>query len=382
MVHAHLIWAPAIALLASLPLVRDRAGAPYFSIIVYTWQRTEFIEQAVRSVLAQSVARTDYEIIVVRGYSNAPLDAVLSGMGAHVLATPTSSQGAALALGVTAAQGQVLVFLEDDDEFEPTKLATLRAEFEEDPDLALVRNANRCIDAAGRPLLDWPNNYWPALPVTTTEERRTPGAKSEAPSLPIHNLSSISVRRDAVAPCVSCWSTIPSAADSLVYLSALGSPGVARFDERVLTRRRVHASTSLENFSAEGIGPPPSLERLRRLDLSHRQQLAMVRGSPAETTARWLEVIHRFEAAMSASEFPSPDRRDYLDMVRGMVRERQLFRAWIVGFSLLRRIAPERAIRTWWRFNRESYRRVAPGINYGGIFLPGSQSRTSPHSPH
>ncbi len=382
MAHAHLVWAPAIALIASLPAVRDRVAAPYFSVIVYTWQRMEFIEQAVRSVLAQSVSRDDYEIIVVRGYSNPSLDALLTGMGARILSAPTSSQGAALAIGVGAAQGRVLVFLEDDDEFEPAKLATLREEFDADSDLALVRNANRCIDASGRPLIDWPNNYWPALPVAQRQERRTTRAKSRSPSLPIHNLSSISVRSDAIQPYVSQWSESPSAADSLVYLSALGSPGAARFDERILTRRRVHASTSLENFSADGIGPPRSLERLHRLDTSHQQQLAMVRGTPAETTARWLEVIHRFEAAMSSPEFPAPGLRDYLDMLRGMVRERQLFRSWIVSFSLLRRIEPERAIRAWWRFNRESYRRVAPGIDYGGLFPSGAQSRTSPHSPH
>ena len=382
MVHPHLIWASAAALIASLAPLRERTAGPYFTVIVFTWQRSDFIENAVRSVIAQTVSRGDFEIIVVRGYSDPSLDAVLAGLGARILTAPTSSQGAILAIGVGAAQGRVLVFLEDDDEFEPTKLETLRTQFDGDPDLAVVRNANRCIDARGRPLVDWPNNYWPALPPTASEERRSPREKSRAPSLPIHNLSSLSVRAAAIAPYLPHWSAVPSAADSLVYLSALGGPGAARYDDRVLTRRRVHASTSLENFTADGLGPPASLDRLHRLDTSHERQLAMVRGTPAETTARWLEVIHRFEAAMSSTEFPAPRLRDYLDMFRGTIRERQPFRAWIVGFSLLRRVAPERAIRAWWAFNRSSYRRVAPGIDYRGLFPPISPSRTSPHSPH
>ena len=385
MVHAHgLALASVVAAIAAYSPLRLRPDGPFFSVIVLTWQRTEFLESAIQSVLAQSVARADYEIVVVRGFAHPGLDAYLAGIGARIVPSPSSSQGAALAAAVVAANGEVLVFLDDDDEMEPGRLAHVRALYEADPELALVRNANRSIDVAGRPLADWPSCTWPANAAATVQEQRDVAAKAAGPSLPMHNLSSLSARRSLLLPYVGAWTTIPSGADATVYLSALASPGAVRSDPAVLTRRRIHASTSLENYSSRGMGPPSTLERLRRLRRSHARQREMVRGTPAERSARWIEAVHRFEAALTSTEFPDPTVAEWIDMVRGIVRERQPFRLPTLAFAAVRRVAPRWAIRAWWLYSADHERWGHPSADYGALFSgpSASPSRPSPRAPH
>ena len=385
MVHAHgLALASVVALLATYAPLRLRTETPFFSVVVLTWQRTEFLDAAIRSVLAQSVGRAEYEIVVVRGFASPSWDAFLSGVGARILPSPSSSQGAALAAAMLAARGEVVVFLDDDDEMEPGRLAYLRDLYERDPGLAFVRNSNRSIDGAGRPLAEWPSCTWPANPGTGVHEVRDPVEKATGPTLPMHNLSSMSVRRSAVLPFVGDWVEIPSGVDATVYLSALASPGAVRSDPTVLTRRRIHASASLENFSSHGIGPPPNLDRLRRLRRSHGQQRAMVRGTPAERSARWIEVVHRFEAALTATEFPDPGPSDWIEMMRGIVRERQPFRLPALAFAALRRWAPAWAIQAWWRYSADHERTGHPATDYASLFSgpSASPSRPSPRAPH
>ncbi len=365
------------------PKNRAERSAPYFSVIVMTWQRREFLESAVSSVLSQTLPRSEYEILVVKGFQDDQLDTFLRSCGAQVYATTSSDQGPALATAFGHAKGEVVAFLDDDDEFEPEKLATLLTEFEAAPDLVVMRHGNRNIDARGDPLPSWPLCDWPALPRSDVVVVATPEEKGRTPTLPMHNLSTIAVRRSAVLPFVRAWPGVEAASDSLVFLSGLACPGAARADPRVLSRRRIHGSSSNENFSTAGAGPPATLDRLHRLVRSHARQREMVRGTPAERSAAWVDLILRFDAAMSSSTFPNPTVRDHLAMIRGAVREHQPFRFWIVGFALARRLAPERAIRMWWRFCQVRHRALFPKVNYPALFphRPTRASRTSVGSP-
>ena len=343
-------------------------GRPFFSVIVTTWQRRAFLEPAVRSVLGQSVPRSDVQVIVAKGWTEETLDAWLAQCGVETVLTSSPDQGPALAAAMARARGEVVCFLDDDDEFEPDKLAVLRAEFAKDPALVLLRHRNRNIDVEGRALPEWPSCDWPALPCARVQERRTDEEKASGTTLPMHNLSTIAVRRAAVLPFVAAWTEVEAAADSLVFLSALAASGTARADPRVLSRRRIHASSSLENFSPAGAGPPPTLDRLQRLTRSHARQRAMVAGTAAQRSAEWVDLILRFDAAMTSRTFPDPRVSDYLAMLRGIARERQPFRLWVLGFALARRFSPDLAIEGWWRFCHLRHRALFPRVSYPSLF--------------
>lgn len=102
--------------------------APFFTVIIPTFNRYELACRAIRSVLSQTLQ--DFELIVVDDHStNYPLDA-FSELADDRLSVVQNqrSKGACGArnTGIALAQGQWISFLDDDDEWLPEKLAKQR----------------------------------------------------------------------------------------------------------------------------------------------------------------------------------------------------------------------------------------------------------------
>jgi D-alanine--poly(phosphoribitol) ligase subunit 1 len=103
---------------------------PRFSVIVPTFNRPRLLARAVTSVLAQQFE--DFELLIVDDGSD---DLYASGWAGsddriRVLRTASNSgAGAARNLGLEVADGDYVVFLDDDDEFAPTFLATMSGTF-------------------------------------------------------------------------------------------------------------------------------------------------------------------------------------------------------------------------------------------------------------
>lgn len=110
-----------------------------FSIVMPTFNRPHELKCAVQSVLAQTEA--DWELLVVNDGSTdiAPVLAEAAGNDPRVRALATAGgRGAAHArnVGIQAATGEVVCFLDDDDAYEPGYLAAM-AEMFRGPDLDL-----------------------------------------------------------------------------------------------------------------------------------------------------------------------------------------------------------------------------------------------------
>lgn len=97
---------------------------PYFSIVIPTYRRRQLLRRALQSALAQSF--TSYEIIVVNNDSGASLDRVVDEPGEQRIRyfDYWEKQGASGArnMGVAAARGSYICFLDDDDEYFPDLL--------------------------------------------------------------------------------------------------------------------------------------------------------------------------------------------------------------------------------------------------------------------
>jgi hypothetical protein len=105
------------------------AELPRVSVIIPTRHRADLVPAAVRSVLAQSLAPVE-AIVVVDG----PDPATVAALGAiddprlRVLPLPANRGAAAARMaGVAAARADWLAFLDDDDAWEPGKLAAQMA---------------------------------------------------------------------------------------------------------------------------------------------------------------------------------------------------------------------------------------------------------------
>lgn len=95
-----------------------------FSVIIPTYNREEYLRQAIDSVLAQSLK--NYEIIVVDDGSTDRTPEALKSYGERIKTLRQINQGPEVArnAGASMASGEYLAFLDSDDLFLPYALAT------------------------------------------------------------------------------------------------------------------------------------------------------------------------------------------------------------------------------------------------------------------
>ena len=139
-------------------------ASPTVSVIVPTRNRLDFLVAAVVSVCAQT--RPPDEIIVVEDGSGAAhalqsLRAELS-LPLRVLPGPAIGPGAARNAGLAVASGDLIAFLDDDDLWQPTKLAWQVDRFALHPDLGLL----------GTQLTRWSTGPLPTVPVHAPKRLR------------------------------------------------------------------------------------------------------------------------------------------------------------------------------------------------------------------
>jgi glycosyltransferase involved in cell wall biosynthesis len=91
------------------------------SVIIPTYNRAKTIERAVNSVLAQTWKKT--EVIVVDDGSTDQTDEILKAFGdkIHVICQQNRGPGAARNAGIQEAKGEIISFLDSDDEWLPDK---------------------------------------------------------------------------------------------------------------------------------------------------------------------------------------------------------------------------------------------------------------------
>jgi glycosyltransferase involved in cell wall biosynthesis len=101
--------------------VSEGDASPQFSVIVTTFNRPEFLSQALRSVLSQTVE--DLECIVVDDGGSVPVQLPDDPRVRLVRLTENRGAPASRNAGIDAATGRFVAFLDDDDEFTPGRLA-------------------------------------------------------------------------------------------------------------------------------------------------------------------------------------------------------------------------------------------------------------------
>jgi glycosyltransferase involved in cell wall biosynthesis len=116
---------------------------PKISVIICSYNRQDFIVQAIDSLYHQTIPRSDYEVVVVDNNSRDNTEAVVRGyMAAHpdlqIVFMNESEQGASWArnAGAKRAQSSLLAFMDDDAVAEKEFLERILSFFELHPDAA------------------------------------------------------------------------------------------------------------------------------------------------------------------------------------------------------------------------------------------------------
>jgi len=248
--------------------------------------------------------------------------------------------------GIELARGEVVCFLEDDDRYLPEKLATVADRFRRDPSLVYFRNRNRCIDAAGRPLLgpySRVSDHDIVIPASVRNDRLTVtfmrhyGAEGN---------SSIAVRRHLLLPHLKLLAGLTPSTDWVFFVSALASSGTLVVGVTPLSEYRLHDSMCQTSSR-------PSRERLgEQIARSGEAVLELARGSRAERAARFL----RGRATISWYLIDPKARRPSWAALRGAawtawLREEPTF-AIRIGWCGLRFLAPKAISDAFWDYGR------------------------------
>lgn len=106
-------------------------NTPLVSVIIPTFNRAAVIETAVRSVLAQTYA--NYELIVVDDGSDDGTPELLAHYSGKLTLLVQRNRGVSAArnAGIACSSGELIAFLDSDDEWTPDKLAKQVALFHE-----------------------------------------------------------------------------------------------------------------------------------------------------------------------------------------------------------------------------------------------------------
>lgn len=203
---------------------------PLVDVVVATNRSSPFLRETLASVAAQTWARRRVTV-VDDGSPDADglrrLVGEAEGLGdARVLRQEPSGLAAARNTGVGATDGELLVFLDDDDVWAPTRLARQVESLASDPEASCSFTGGWYLDEAGEAFGDG----WPAAPGTPDDMR--------ALRVPLPRITTLMCRRSAVEAVRGFDPTFPASEDIAFVLALLGVGPAVPVDEPLVGYRR------------------------------------------------------------------------------------------------------------------------------------------------
>jgi hypothetical protein len=312
--------------------------SPFFTVLIVAYRRTEYLRSAIDSVLGQTLGRERYEVVLTMGVHDPGVEQYCRERGVTLLFEESWDLGHRINRALEACSGQVIVLLEDDDEFAPTKLAVLWDEFHGHPDLAYYHNGFETIGPHGEPL---DQGRFRRRSSVLSEARgpvySPPGNAWDrfvrlAPLDPSWNTSSLAFRRELLEGHRGELDRLAFMADRLVYFCALTQNRSILLDSRRLTRYRLHAA----NASGHGgrarrdragvdelVGRIHSIADRQLADLERLAALLQTSPEPrlAGTIQEGLPLLRLYAALRD----PKTDRTTILRRLGGVLRRQGLF---------------------------------------------------------
>lgn len=194
-------------------------------------------------MLNQNLDKSDFEIIVVKNFTNTNIDKLIEENGIKNILTDTGPVGGKFSEGIAASRGRVLSFLEDDDLFLPSKLGWVKQLFEDDKNLVYYHNTaislyddkTEAMDGH-HPKIPEPLLYRGSKQIFEAMEYITTGVKGSL------NVSCISILRDGIKDKLTQFRNVTRNPDGFVFLTAITPEGHFRVDGEFLTKRRIHSA--------------------------------------------------------------------------------------------------------------------------------------------
>lgn len=202
---------------------------PYISVILTAFNRKQYLPLAIRSIANQTLEKSKYEIIVVKNFYDELIDSQLKKLDAKSIIKGNENIGAYLVSAIENSKGEVMVFLDDDDEFEPNKLQIVHDLFKNDTKLGYFHNDRKIIDARGE-LIEQSKSFFRSA---NSANIQSMGSFCVAPPLSQTDayrllwvcasfyMSSLAIRKMIVLPFMGYLSSLDYGQDFFMFYSAL-----------------------------------------------------------------------------------------------------------------------------------------------------------------
>ena len=123
---------------------------PVVSVLAIAYNRREFINAALLSAINQTLPKDMYEIVLLTNFDIDPT--LLSQANIRVVFSNIRELGPKLSTAIPLCQGDIICFLEDDDEWLPDKLEHVTSIFSKFPEVGYYHNNWIVIDERGNEL--------------------------------------------------------------------------------------------------------------------------------------------------------------------------------------------------------------------------------------
>lgn len=242
--------------------------APFFTVLIDTYNYGQFIEDAVASALAQDFPAEEREILVVDDGSTDDTAERLRKFGDAIryLRKPNGGQASAFNLGFEHARGEAIALLDADDVWLPGKLGRIYEEFQHNPAAGMVYHRVKLWSGGGTSSDD---TYF--VPVSG----RVPESRRALLQYPMVGTSCLTFRRAVLKELIPVPEALRSQADA--YLTALVifvAPIVAV--PEFLGKYRLHGANLFQTDQ----------ERTSRSQIEHRMEM---RAALLSSIQEWLK---------------------------------------------------------------------------------------------
>jgi Glycosyltransferases involved in cell wall biogenesis len=204
---------------------------PFISVIITAHNRREFLLEAVNSALNQSLPKDEYEIIIVKNFSE--YDDILRNLGVKTVFSEEENQGADIVNALSYAEGKVICFLDDDDIWVTWKLEKVKEAFKEEG-LGYYHHA----------LLAFRQGENISELIDKLQENNNEFLRNRFIDLSPVNSSSTCIKKDILVKYVSQLRKVRYFIDNFYYYFALLENCKIKFDPVILTLYRQHYNNS------------------------------------------------------------------------------------------------------------------------------------------
>lgn len=220
------------------------SAKPFISVIITAFNRKEFLEDAIDSVISQTLDKDQFEIKVITNFDNTELENKEKFHGITFLRIDEQGIGKMILKAVNISRGEIISFLDDDDLFFHDKLQVVYNLFKTHKDIVYFRhNFKEFFNDSNFVESDFFHQNTLNIQIYKMKVKsKSDIAKAVRLGAPL-NMSTISISKNILINYSNAWCMLTTAPDFMAFFSAVCDEGkYLSISEEVLSFYRIHNS--------------------------------------------------------------------------------------------------------------------------------------------